>query len=53
MNNRPSRNELMHLINVASFSVDDVKLFLDTHPDNKEALEIGRASCRERVCQYV
>lgn len=42
MNNRPSRSELMHLINVASFSVDDVKLFLDTHPDNKEALDYFR-----------
>lgn len=37
-NNTPSRKELLHLINVASFAVDDVKLFLDTHPKNKEAL---------------
>ena len=37
-NNMPSRKELLHLINVASFAVDDVKLFLDTHPENKEAL---------------
>lgn len=37
-NNMPSRKDLLHLINVASFAVDDVKLFLDTHPENKEAL---------------
>lgn len=36
--NRISRQELLHRINVASFSVDDVKLFLDTHPENSEAL---------------
>lgn len=34
----PSRKELLHLINIASFAVDDTKLFLDTHPENKEAL---------------
>lgn len=38
MNNNPSRQELLHFINVASFSVDDAKLFLDTHPENREAL---------------
>ena len=42
MNGRPSRQELLHVINVASFSVDDVKLFLDTHPDNQEALAYFR-----------
>lgn len=42
MNNRPSRQELLHTINVASFSVDDVKLFLDTHPDHPEALAYFR-----------
>src|SRR3546814_6278242 len=25
----------------------------DIRPDDVEAAEIGRASCRERVCQYV
>lgn len=38
MNQRNSREELMHMINTASFVVDDTKLFLDTHPDNQEAL---------------
>ena len=30
--NKPCRQELMNRINAASFAVDDVKLFLDTHP---------------------
>lgn len=42
MNGRPSRQELLHAINVASFSVDDVKLFLDTHPEHPEALAYFR-----------
>lgn len=33
------RNELMKIITKASFVMDDVKLFLDTHPNCKEALE--------------
>lgn len=36
--NRPCRKELMERINTASFAVDDVKLFLDTHPCDEEAL---------------
>ena len=35
--NRPDRNELMHRINVISFAVDDVALFLNTHPDDCRA----------------
>ena len=34
---RRSRKEMLDWINVVSFAVDDVKLFLDSHP------EIGRA----------
>lgn len=33
------KHKLRHYIDVVSFVVDDTKLFLDTHPDNKEALE--------------
>lgn len=36
---RPCRQELLEWINIVSFAVDDVKLFLDTHPCNQEALE--------------
>ena len=35
---KPCRNDLLNWINVVSFAVDDVKLFLDTHPCNQEAL---------------
>ena len=34
---RPNRSELLEWINVVSFAVDDVKLFLDTHPCNEDA----------------
>src|SRR3546814_11663143 len=30
-----------------------IPLLVDTDPGVDDALEIGRASCRERVCQYV
>lgn len=33
-----SRQALMKQINEASFAMDDVLLFLDTHPDNAEAM---------------
>lgn len=38
MKDRPGRKELMDRINAVSFAVDDVKLFLDTHPDDQNAL---------------
>lgn len=34
-----SREQLMCIITEASFALDDVKLYLDTHPCDKEALE--------------
>ena len=30
-NNKPCRKDLLQWINVVSFAVDDVQLFLDTH----------------------
>ena len=33
------KNKLRHYIDVVSFVVDDTKLFLDTHPHHREALE--------------
>lgn len=33
------RKKLMSIITQASFAIDDVKLFLDTHPNCREALE--------------
>lgn len=38
MNNTKNRSELLNRINLASFAVDDVKLYLDTHPCDHEAL---------------
>ena len=35
---KPCRQDLLNWINIVSFAVDDVKLFLDTHPCNEEAL---------------
>lgn len=34
-----TRNQLFDCITQASFAIDDVKLYLDTHPCDKEALE--------------
>ena len=47
--NRPCRKELLDWINVVSFAVDDVKLFLDTHPCDKEALEYFEEFKKQRV----
>lgn len=37
-NSIPCRQDLLHWINVVSFAVNDAQLFLDTHPDDQEAL---------------
>lgn len=34
-----NRDQLMKIIYETSFALDDVRLFLDTHPRDKEALE--------------
>ena len=34
-----SKDELFDIITQASFAIDDIKLFLDTHPTDKEALK--------------
>ena len=41
-NNVPCRQDLLHWISVVSFAVYDTQLFLDTHPDNTEALAYFR-----------
>ena len=38
MTNKPCRKDLLERINAVSFAVDDVKLYLDTHPEDMEAL---------------
>src|SRR3546814_11700393 len=42
------KEELAHLL-----SSEHGKVVSDAHGDVQRGLEIGRASCRERVCQYV
>jgi len=57
--NKPCRQELMNRINAASFAVDDVKLFLDTHPCDKDAMEYFekyqemRKYASARICQIL
>lgn len=48
MKNCSCREDLMKLINEASFAVDDVKLYLDTHPCDEEALDYFRKYSRIR-----
>lgn len=36
---RPDKEELLRYIFTTSFSIDDIKLYLDTHPTDKQALE--------------
>ena len=38
-NCRYSREQLLNTINEVSFAVDDIKLYLDTHPEDEKALE--------------
>ena len=38
MSNRPCRKDLLQWINVVSFAVIEAQLFLDTPPDDQEAL---------------
>ena len=38
MKNHSNRKDLLRWINIVSFAVVDAQLFLDTHPDNQEAL---------------
>lgn len=48
MRNQSRRQEMLHHINVISFAVDDIKLFLNTHPDNQEALNYYQEYSRLR-----
>ena len=54
-----NRKELMEHINQTSFAVDDVKLYLDTHPCDEEALaffreysQLRNEALREYARQY-
>ena len=47
-NSQMNRRQLMNHINQVSFAVDDVKLNLDTHPCDTEALEYFHKMSRQR-----
>lgn len=50
MNERKlSRSELLQWINAVSFAVNDVTLFLDTHPQDADALEYFDEFRRQRM----
>lgn len=42
------RNELMRQIQAVSFAMDDLRLFLDTHPDCTQARELFNKYALER-----
>ncbi len=48
MNSRMNRRELLSHINQVSFAVDEVKLYLDTHPCDTEALAYFKDYSRQR-----
>ena len=45
---RTNRHMLMNRINQASFAVDEVRLYLDTHPCDSEALAYFHEMIRKR-----
>ena len=45
---KPCRKDLLQWINVVSFAIDDVKLFLDTHPCDQTALAYFQEYSRMR-----
>ena len=44
-----NRRELFEYINQISFAIDDVKLFLDTHPENQKALDYFQKYKEKRI----
>ena len=54
MTDRPCRTELLNHINAVSFAVDEVKLYLDTHPQDPDGLfrkiQPDAQSGNERIC---
>ena len=46
---KKSKEALMHTINEISFAVNDMTLYLDTHPEDKKAMEFLRCKLQERI----
>lgn len=54
-NKRDGERELFGQIQTVSFAMDDLRLFLDTHPDNAEALALYSQYGEQRhslIAQY-
>lgn len=50
--NNMSCDELLRVIAEASFFAQDLKLYLDTHPDDKRAVEMYVEACRQyKACK--
>lgn len=47
--NTPTRQQLMDTINHSSFAVDDMLLYLDTHPEDQEALSYYQQQLCDRI----
>ena len=47
-NDFPSKQKLMQRVQMASFSVVETALYLDTHPYDREALKALRKYCEEK-----
>lgn len=59
MNQQMSQKQLLQWINMVSFAVNDITLYLDTHPDDEEALnylkhykELRKQGLRAYADQY-
>ncbi len=49
LDNRMSQKELLNKINEVSFAVNDMTLYLDTHPHDQKALEDMRVLVEKRT----
>ncbi len=50
--NSASSSELMKAIMEADFFAQDLKLYLDTHPDDTRAIEMYREACKQyKACK--
>ena len=48
MSNQMNREQLMQWLNMVSFAVVDIMLYLDTHPEDEEALKYFDYYSKER-----
>ena len=52
MENNANCRRLMQSVSEASFFMQDLKLYLDTHPDDDTAIEMFREACRQyKACK--